>query len=148
MKRNILLDSNILMIAISDKKSNERKQLINLLKDENINVFVTPLIRYEILRGVTWNDNEAFKNHSEALKQLETINIDQKISDTATLLFRLEREIRQQNGQTPKKIDKHNFDVMHFATAKVYQLEWLSNDKDMQSWEELYQQLKTAQETQ
>lgn len=141
MKRNILLDSNILMIAIKDSESNERKQLIELLTNENTNVFITPLIRYEVLRGITWNDDEYFKKHSDVLKQLETINIDQKISDTATALFRLERKEKEESGQTPKKIDKHNFDVMHFATAKVYQLEWQSNDEDFQSWEKLYQQL-------
>ena len=141
MKRNILLDSNILMIAIKEKESNERKQLIELLENENTNVFITPLIRYEVLRGITWSDSESFKKHSDVLKQLEMINIDQKISDTAATLFRLERKEKEENGQTPKKIDKHNFDVMHFATAKVYQLEWQSNDKDFQSWEKLYQQL-------
>lgn len=141
MKRNILLDSNILMIAIKEKESNERKQLIELLENENTNVFITPLIRYEVLRGITWSDSESFKKHSDVLKQLETINIDQKISDTATALFRLERKEKEESGQTPKKIDKHNFDVMHFATAKVYQLEWQSNDEDFQSWEKLYQQL-------
>ena len=141
MKRNILLDSNILMIAIKDSESNERKQLIELLTNENTNVFITPLIRYEVLRGITWSDSESFKKHSDVLKQLETINIDQKISDTATALFRLERKEKEENGQTPKKIDKHNFDVMHFATDKVYQLEWQSNDEDFQSWEKLYQQL-------
>ncbi|MFU2090290.1 type II toxin-antitoxin system VapC family toxin [Avibacterium avium] len=141
MKRNILLDSNILMIAIKEKESNERKQLIELLENENTNVFITPLIRYEVLRGITWSDSESFKKHSDVLKQLEMINIDQKISDTAATLFRLERKEKEENGQTPKKIDKHNFDVMHFATAKVYQLEWQSNDEDFQSWEKLYQQL-------
>ena len=112
-----------------------------MLTNENTNVFITPLIRYEVLRGITWSDSESFKKHSDVLKQLETINIDQKISDTATALFRLERKEKEENGQTPKKIDKHNFDVMHFATAKVYQLEWQSNDEDFQSWEKLYQQL-------
>lgn len=148
MSRNILLDSNILMLAIKDAASPERQQLMTLLQDEQTNIFITPLIRHEILRGIAWHDDTALQQHIKVLNQIDVINIDQKISDTATSLFRLEREIKQQNGQTPKKIDKHNFDVMHFATAKVYQLEWLSNDKDMQSWEELYQQLKTAQKTQ
>ncbi len=62
MKRNILLDSNILMIAIKDSESNERKQLIELLTNENTNVFITPLIRYEVLRGITWSDSESFKS--------------------------------------------------------------------------------------
>ncbi|MFQ1021773.1 type II toxin-antitoxin system VapC family toxin [Avibacterium paragallinarum] len=144
MKRNILLDSNILMIAIKDQSSLERQQLIALLQDEHTNIFITPLIRYEVLRGIVWQDKAAFKQHIEVLDQLDTINIDQKISDKATALFRLERKVKEESGQTPKKIDKHNFDVMHFAAAKVYQLEWLSNDSDMQSWEDLYQQLNTA----
>ena len=69
------------------------------------------------------------------------MNIDKHISDEAAAIFRFEKYKREKVGEQTKKIDKHNFDVMHFATAKVYSLHLLSNDEDMSIWETLYQDL-------
>ncbi|MFZ7171991.1 type II toxin-antitoxin system VapC family toxin [Avibacterium volantium] len=135
--KKILLDSNRLITAIKDENSPERQALIELLQDDETQVFITPLIRYEVLRGVDWQNEADYQKHEAALSQLDIIQVDQKIADQAAVIFRFERAYRRQNNETPKKIDKHNFDLMYYATAKVYGLEWKSNDSDLQSWENL-----------
>lgn len=144
MAESVLLDANILIKAINNKQGEEAQLLRDLLRDENKKLYITPLIRYEVLRGVCWNHRGDYLKCAQFLDAVDNLNIDKKISNTAADLFRLDRAQKQQLHQETKKIDKHNFDVMHFATAKVYGLEWVSNDKDMEGWAKLYEQLQRS----
>lgn len=137
----ILLDSNILITAIKNSASSEAKRLRELLQDSQNIVYITPLIYYEVLRGVDWNDIPNYEKHLQVLKSLSNLNIDKSIANLAAKLFRYERNLRLKNGETPKKIDKHNFDIMHFATAKQNSLEIASADEDIVAWEKLYEEL-------
>lgn len=58
-RRRVLLDANLLISALdiegSSNESAKKKaqaKLASLLADENVAVAITPLIRYEVLRGV------------------------------------------------------------------------------------------------
>lgn len=146
MTNKILLDANVLIKAIEDEKSEERKTIVSLLQDEETAVFITPLIRYEVLRGINWKDNTLYSKGQRFINLLSNLNIDEAISSEAADLFRFERTMREQNQQQSKKIDKHNFDVMHFSTSKVYGLELKSHDKDMEAREQLYQKMKQSRD--
>ena len=132
----VLLDANILIAAIKDNQSLEAELLRKLLSDSQNVVYITPLIYYEVLRGVDWADIPNYEKHLEVLNSLSNLNIDKPIADLAAGLFRYERRLRQDNGQTPKKINKHN--IMHFATAKQNGLMLASEDEDIAAWESLY----------
>ncbi len=137
----VLLDANILIDALKDKDSESARKLKMLMEDENTVIFITPLISYEVLRGLAWEDKEIYQKVKTAIASFSSLNIDHKITNLASELFRFEKYERLQNGQETKKIDKHNFDIVHFSTAKIHNLELVSNDKDMQSWDELYQKI-------
>ncbi|WP_159990515.1 type II toxin-antitoxin system VapC family toxin [Pelistega ratti] len=140
MKR-VLLDSNILIEAFNNKSGDAANKLKTLMNEENTTVFITPLISYEVLRGVDWNNEEEYQKIKNAIAQFSSINIDYKITQLASNLFRFEKYNRFQMKQQGKKIDKHNFDLVHFSTAKIHGLEFMSQDSDMGSWGNLYDQL-------
>ena len=143
LNNKVLLYSNILIAAIKNNRSTEAQRLRELLSDSQNIVYITPLIYYEVLRGVDWADIPNYEKHLAVLNRLSNLNIDKPIANLAAKLFRYERRLRQDSGQTPKKIDKHNFDIMHFATAKQNGLALASIDKDIADWDSLYKRLIT-----
>lgn len=113
------LDSNILINALNNKTSTSGVLLTSLLQDKNSQIFVSPLVLYEVLRGVNWENEVEFAEAKLFLSHISNINIDKQIAELASNLFRLEKKIRSTLNENSKKIDKHNFDIMHFSTAKV-----------------------------
>ncbi len=144
---NYLLDTNYLILLADPKVEEERKQEIlrdfkSKLEDKETRLFLTPLIRYEVLRGVDWDDMERLKNLKKVLRGFQTIDIDDDIADLARNLFRLDRRNQAQGSQ--KKIEKYQFDIFHFATAKENNLQLLSLDRDMETMNSLYQQYQES----
>lgn len=134
--KGYFLDSNILISAFNDKHSNENQILKQLLSETNSKIFISPLVMYEVLRGI--KGNEQYEEIKEKLSYLAIINIDSDIAELASRIFLAERLERERRQQQAKKINKHNFDIMHFATAKVNKLEILSKDRDMDDWNDIY----------
>lgn len=132
--QKILLDTNILIAALNDPQSNAAQKLRETLRQENSTVFITPLIRYEVLRGIQWDNADKFNEVENWLNSLTSLNIEKTIANLASELFRFEKYMREKASEQSKKIDKHNFDIMHFATAKIHQLIFLSDDKDITTW--------------
>lgn len=147
MKR-YLLDTNYLIYladpkADSNKKAEVLRDFEDKLQASEALFFLTPLIRHEVLRGVDWNDTDRLKKLKEALRRIQTIEINNDISDLARNLFRLDRakqELVKQKQSGEKNIEKYQFDMFHFATAKIYNLEILSKDRDMKAIGALYEQ--------
>ena len=53
-----LLDTNLLIYLFDDDRANKEKAkkiLAEKLQEEGSQIFVTELIRYEILRGIEWD---------------------------------------------------------------------------------------------
>ncbi|MCT8574698.1 PIN domain-containing protein, partial [Glaesserella parasuis] len=73
------------------------------------------------------------------LKAFQTIDINDDIADLARNLFRLDKA-NQKNG-SKKVIEKYQFDMFHFATAKENDLEILSKDRDMTAIENLFKKI-------
>ena len=181
MKR-YLLDTNYLIYladpkADSNKKAEVLRDFEDKLQASEALFFLTSLIRHEVLRGVDWNDTDRLKKLKEVLRRIQTIEINNHISDLARNLFRLDRAKQElvkqkQNGEInndisdlarnlfrldrakqelvkqkqsgekniEKNIEKYQFDIFHFATAKIYNLEILSKDRDMKAIGALYEQ--------
>ena len=142
--KGYLLDTNYL-IYLADPNANPTKKaevlqdLALKLEDPETLLFLTPLIRYEFLRGVEWDNIEKLNTLKSALKAFQTIDINDDIADLARNLFRLDKA-NQKNG-SKKVIEKYQFDMFHFATAKENDLEILSKDRDMTAIENLFKKI-------
>ena len=141
--RKVLLDANLLIAALdndgttsSEERIKARQTLTELLSDEDVALVITPLIRYEVLRGIQWQDQTRFEQLKQSLNGFTELEVSRDVSELATNLFRFDRA---ENLKQNKHINKRNFDVFHFATAKHHQLEFASRDTDMTVLANLYE---------
>ena len=107
--------------------------------DPSARLYVTPLIRYEVLRGVPHDDSRRLECLRAALAGFETLDVTDPVADLASDLFRLDRHDRV--GAGTHAVDKRRFDAFHFAEAKVSGLEFESLDEGMSSLEVLHVRL-------
>ena len=77
------------------------------------------------------------KKYINVMNSFTTLDISQDVADLAADLYRLDKFTASENN-TNKNIDKRQFDIFHFATAKVNNIELLSNDKHLPQFEKLY----------
>ncbi len=144
-ERELLLDANYLIYLLEGKVDENDANLLQKLKtlraeiaSNNVEVVITPLIRYEFLRYFLWKKgDDEVKRYVNVMNMLTTLDISQDVADLAADLYRLDKFIANENNVN-KDIDKRQFDIFHFATAKVNDIELLSNDKHLPQLEKLY----------
>lgn len=140
-----LLDTNYLIGLLEGKSDGNDTELLQNLKNlrseialNNVEVVITPLIRYEFLRYFLWKTQESeIKKYINVMNGLTTLDISQDVADLAADLYRLDK-FEADNANMNKNIDKRQFDIFHFATAKINGIELLSNDKHLPQLEDLY----------
>ncbi len=144
-----LLDANYLISLLDEARAPDIRRPVledfrTKLNDGNSRFVLTPLIRYEVLRGVPWESEEKFQRMEKALSGFELLEITQTVADLARDLYRFDDfEARQKNES--RNLERRKFDIFHYATAKIYQLELLSADKDFSAIEALHQRVEAAQ---
>ncbi|WP_435978790.1 type II toxin-antitoxin system VapC family toxin [Psychrobacter sp. DM4] len=126
MSRYILLDANLLIGAFDHDSENTKhiqsKQIVEaLLLDDTVKIAITPLIRYEVLRGVRRVPTEQMV---EILNDFEEFEITDVEGNRASDIYRLALVNNQ-------KLDKRSFDVFHYVVAEIRNLEWMSQDNDL-----------------
>ena len=126
-ERFILLDANLLIGAFDHDKDNpkhiEAKSIVTeLLNYDKVKIAITPLIRYEVLRGVK---RIAVNEMQAILDDFQEFEITDKEGNFASQIYRLAK----------KQTNKHNFDIFHYAVSKIRQLEWQSLDSDFSTLE-------------
>jgi len=125
-QKSVLVDANILIAVIDGKDDNpnhiEAKQKFNDLIAQNATIAITPLIRYEVLRGVK---RIAVNEMQAILDDFQEFEITDKEGNFASQIYRLAK----------KQTNKHNFDIFHYAVSKIRQLEWQSLDSDFSTLE-------------
>lgn len=142
---NYLLDTNNLIYLVDSNSESEirREALEKLhqkLSDPNNRFMLTPLIRYEVMRGIKWEDETKLKELENILKQFKSLDIRDEIADLAGDLYRFD-EYKSRRDNIPKNLEKRKFDMFHYATAKMENLEILSADSDLSHIEKLYEQM-------
>jgi len=137
MTRKILLDTNLIIAAFDSKDPAAIEQLTQLLSDDKVAFAISPLIRYEVLRGVHFADDEKHHALNEVLNGFEEFDIGKDIANLSSTLFRFARSKQTVGKKT--LVDKRSFDVFHYATAQCNELELCSNDNDLKKLEQLYQ---------
>lgn len=138
MIRKILLDTNLLIGALDGDPTNEKHQqaeelLEEYLNDPNIQLIITPLIRYEVLRGVKQED---FSELNERLNQFEEVDIRAAMAFRAAQLF----AIAKNSDNQEIKLNKRTFDLFHCVCAELNDLEINSHDGDIPKIKELITQ--------
>ncbi len=137
MDKIILLDANLLIAALDTRNLEAMIQLDALLNDDDVALAISSLIRYEVLRGVDFSDNEKYERLNNLLNDYQEFEINNKIAMLSADLFRFARSKKEEGKNSI--VDKRSFDVFHLATAKCNELELCSNDGDLGKLENLYQ---------
>lgn len=83
-----LLDTNYLIYLIDEKADADKKQEIRQdfeikVQQEDTRFVITPLIRYETLRGIEWENEEKLVKISVALENFPSLEITQDAADLA-----------------------------------------------------------------
>lgn len=144
---NYLLDTNYLLyLADSGADKIKRQEVLQdcaqKLQNNESRFALTPLIRYEVLRGVKWENKEKLEQLENTLKQFQSFDIRDEIADLARDLYRFDKYEAQQNN-IPKNLEKRKFDMFHYATACVEGLEILSKDSDLEKIKQLHQKMNS-----
>lgn len=153
--RKILLDANtiILFMAslnqdsqhVQDPKELEENQLKiqklkDLLSNPDVALAITPLIRYEVLRGA--KDKFEYQTLESILEEFEEFDINKDIGELSACIFKNRFESLKANQSEKQKeainMLKRSFDICHFASAKCNKLEFLSNDDDIEKYKSIY----------
>lgn len=144
-----LLDANFFINLYDEKATSETrlvalKSVETLLQDEETRFVISPLIRYEVLRGVNWGDEKKLTQLSGIIKQFELLDISREVADLARDLYRFDDYEAKQHNQ-PKNLEKRKFDMFHYATAKVNGIELLSADAHIEKIDALYERMQQTQ---
>ncbi|MHA8111538.1 PIN domain-containing protein [Kosakonia cowanii] len=151
MTRKILLDTNLLIAAFdksgrtsAQMKASAIAMLAELLADDEVALFITPLIRYEVLRGVSWLNKAEFNELQANLNGFPELDITRDISELSANLFRFDSWQAAQPGAAARNLEKRKFDVFHFSSAHCNTLELCSNDSDIGRIRQLHQSYDLA----
>lgn len=138
MTRKVLLDTNLLIAAFDqngttavDEKRAAISELETLLADPETQLFITPLVRYEVLRGIQWQSQADFETVRQALNAFPELEITRTISELAANLFRFDSHCTRRSALPVRNIDKRKFDVFHFCSARCNGLAIFSRDSDI-----------------
>lgn len=145
-----LLDTNYLVYltdpnADLTKKAEVLNDFAQKLSDPNSRFMLTPLIRYEVLRGVKWEDKSKLAELEEILKQFKSLDIRDEIADLARDLYRFDCYEAERDGVN-KNLEKRKFDMFHYATAQLEELDILSKDSDLPKIAELHQRMNNEKQ--
>jgi predicted nucleic acid-binding protein len=141
MKRRVLLDANMLIgVFDGDGKNSAHVRAQGdfeaLASDPEVEFVITPLVRYEFLRGVrragVAETETALLEMTATLNDFKEIEIRQSIGDRAAELFRLAKN-------KGVDLDKRSFDLIHCVCAEVYGLELVSQDAHIQKIQQMIQ---------
>lgn len=146
MSHKVLLDANLLIAAYDDQGTTSPEikalaiaRITELANDPETSFFITPLIRYEVLRGIGWQQNQRFEQLRQILDQIPELEITRQASELSANLFRFDSwEAAQPNAQ-PRNLEKRKFDIFHFAIAQCNGLQLSSQDSDIAKIRSLYE---------
>ena len=127
MPRTILLDANLLIGAFDGDGDNNpahaaaKEKIERLLRDPDVRLATSSLIRYEVLRNV---QRIPVADLESILNDFQQFDIREKEARRAAEIYRLATA----SGQ---KLDKRQFDVFHYVCAELNELEFDSQDGDI-----------------
>ena len=127
------IDTNII-IDFLNKKEEAIDKIINIAQDEKSVMYVNRLIVLETLRTIHFDSKKIFKEHKEKLNLFEQLNILPSIYEEAIVFSRY---CHSKGVKLKGRCEA--IDFLHFITAKYYNLTVVTNDKDFDKLEIIYQ---------
>lgn len=139
MTRKVLLDTNMLIGALEPEPGNDaharaKAELARLVADTDVKLAITPLIRYEVLRGVRRVSSDKME---EALNSFQEFEVRGAEARRAAELYRLAKN----KGMD---LSKRSFDLFHCVCAEANGLEILAQDGDIPKIQQLIQDSKNS----
>lgn len=136
MSRRVLLDANLLIGALDGEPGNAqheraRQRLESLLQDPDVILAISPLIRYEVMRGARRVSADQLR---EILNDFHEFDVRARDAERAAELF-------QQARQQGRALDKRSFDLFHCVCAELNGLELDSQDGDIPNIQQLIRDL-------
>lgn len=136
MTRKVLLDTNLLIGALDAEPGNgahvlARERLRALLMDPDVKLAISPLIRYEVMRGTK---NAPLSQLREILNDFHEFDVSARDAERAAELFQTARR----QGVV---LDKRTFNLFHCVCAELNNLEFESQDGDVPKIQYLMRQL-------
>ncbi len=140
MTRKVLLDTNMLIGAFdadpdNDAHAEARARLQTLLQDAEVRLAISPLIRYEVMRGAK---NVPLEQLQAVLNDFHEFDVRARDAERAAELFQAAR-------RQGLHLDKRAFDLFHCVCAELNQLEFESQDGDVPKIQNLIRQLTMQQ---
>lgn len=134
MSRKVLLDTNLLIGAFDGQPGNEahaaaRQRLVALLADDRVKLAITPLIRYEVLRGARNIDPDALNSALNDIHEFEVRGAD----------ARMAADVFRRAKTSGIDLDKRSFDIFHCVCAELNGFEIESQDGDIPKIQQLIQ---------
>ena len=129
------VDANIL-IDFLNKKEEAINLLTNIANEEESIIYTNRLVNLESLRTIPVKNKKIFKNAKEILESFEKVDITDEVYNETIEFSRFFKTIKHQS----LKGKCEAIDLLHFITAKHYNLKLISYDKDFEKLEEIYQE--------
>ena len=126
------IDTNIIIDFLANNEE-ARRELKALFLQEDSEVFINRLIVMETLRTIHFNHKKVFREAEKKLTLFQQLDIKPKVYEKA---IEFSRFCHSKGIKLKGKCEA--IDFLHFITAKYYELEIVSNDRDMAKLEDAY----------
>lgn len=126
------LDTNLIIDFLA-KKPEATEKIIQIVKEDDSEIFVNRLVYLETLRMINLEKTRIFQDSKAAIEMFGFLDISQEIYDQA---IGFSRHCKAKGITIKGKCAA--IDFLHFITAKHYELVLLSNDKDMEKLASAY----------
>jgi len=136
------LDTNII-IDFLNKEPKAIEKLTEIVSENDSELFVNRLVTLESLRTISIKNSKIFRQSKEIFENFEKIDI---VPDIYNNTIEFSRYFKTEKHQSLKgKCEA--IDLLHFITAKYYNLELISYDKDFERLENIYQEFLLENES-
>ena len=135
---NCFIDTSIIIDLLNNKEE-AKERLKSLLSEENSELFVNRLVVLETLRTIHFDHKKVFREAEEKLKLFRQVEIKPSVYNEAIAFSRF---CHSKGVKLKGKCEA--VDLLHFMTAKYYNLIIVSNDKDFDKLEETYIEFTSA----
>jgi len=129
-------DTNII-IDIFDKQKKALDLLTNIASDEYNEIVINRLV---YLRTIRTKNTNVYNRAKKTLDSFEKVDITQEIYDKAIEFSRFFKTVKHQSLSGRCEA----IDIVHFVTAKHYDLAMVSNDEDFVKLEKAYVEFTSA----
>lgn len=127
------VDTNII-IDFLNKKEEATKKLIEIAREDGSELYINRLVSLESLRTIPMKNRKIFKNAEETLGIFEKLDINPEIYNNTIQFSRYFKTVKHQS----LKGKCEAIDILHFMTAKYYDLELITYDGDFERLEDIY----------